>query len=77
MVNYGNYIGFTYFLKCRNRVMEYTSVIKTTENLEQISNELDDLIETMVFSGQRMGEFIKVLQGLIKRLDKEIESFNA
>ena len=57
--------------------MEYTTTIKTTENLWQISNDLDKFIESMVWSDEKRGNDIKVIQGILKRLDKEIEILNA
>ena len=71
-----NYIGFTLILVKTNRIMENITTIKTTENLWKISNDLDKFIESMVWSGERRGKDIKVIQGILKRLDKEIDNFN-
>ncbi len=55
--------------------MEYTTTIKTTEALWGISNDLDKFIERMVWSGEKRGDDIKIIQGILKRLDKDIENF--
>ncbi len=54
--------------------MEYTTTIQTTENLWKISNDLDSLIESLVFGKGKNGEYIITVQGILKRLDKEIEN---
>ena len=75
--NYTNYIGFTYYQKRRNRIMEFTTTVKTLTELESICNDMDNLIELMVFGSGKNGEYIKVLQSLQKRLDMEIDKLHA
>lgn len=59
------------------RIMEeYTTTIKTTENLWKISNDLDSLIKSLVFGQGKNGKYIKIVQGILKRLDKEIENLD-
>ncbi len=55
---------------------EYTTTIKTTENLWKISNDLDSLIKSLVFGQGKNGKYIKIVQGILKRLDKEIENLD-
>ena len=75
--NYTNYIGLALILSKTIRIMEeYTTTIKTTENLWKISNDLDSLIKSLVFGQGKNGKYIKIVQGILKRLDKEIENLD-
>ena len=46
------------------------------QNLWDIANELDAFIESMVWSGQSRGKDIKTIQGILKKVDLEIERMN-
>ncbi len=54
-----------------------TTTIKTTSELENITNEIDELIEMMVFGEGKNGKYIKILQSLNKRLGTEIDILNS
>ena len=54
-----------------------TTTIKTTDGLDSISNDIDDVIESLVYGECRNSVYIKALQSILKRLDVEIAHLNS